>query len=436
MIPALGIIFGLGILIFIHELGHFIAAKSMGILVEEFSLGFGPAIVKFKIKETEYKIAAIPVGGYIKMKGEDPDSELTGSKDEFLSRKTHEKIIVALAGPLANIILAAAIYPVIFMGIGEKEAVLTPYAQIAGTIEGSAAESAGIIRKDIIEKINETEIRSPSDITPIVSGSAGNTLFLTVRRGDEVLKIAVRPNKREKYDYIYYELGVYFKIDPVIGPLPKKSNAYRAGLREGDIIVKSGGREVFSFTDIFEDIVDGSALLLTVKRSGELLDITVPPVLTSGFNEEGKIRKAFRYDLTSEYRIVKSGFGEGISRSLNALGSDFLLIYNSLRIIIKHPKEARHLGGFITIGYILSKSIREGIAEYLAWIGMISVNLAVVNMLPLIITDGGLILMFMFEFLTRRKMKKKERAVLQYTGFALLLLLFLFIMKNDIMRYL
>ncbi len=146
MLTAIAIILGIGVMILIHEFGHFIFARIFGIKVEQFSIGFGPPIFKIQGKETLYKITPFPIGGYIQMKGENPDEELEGTKDEFLSRKPWEKIIIAFAGPFFNIVLAFIILPIGYFGFGIHSQVLPDYAKISSVQKDSPAQLAGFKR--------------------------------------------------------------------------------------------------------------------------------------------------------------------------------------------------------------------------------------------------------------------------------------------------
>jgi len=435
MITVIAIVIGIGIMILIHEFGHFVVAKMLGIFVEEFSIGFGPAIFKIQGKETLYKICPIPLGGYIKMKGEDPDSELSGSKDEFLSRKTYEKILVAIAGPAFNIVLAIIILPFAFSVFGQKVLVLPNYVQIVKITKNSPAEKMGLKKGDIIEKIDGEKINLVDKAMMMIAASNGNTLALSIKRNTENFVIKVKPEKKTEYDIDHYILGVTFKIDPIVGRLPKKSQAYLSGLRENDKILAVNGVEIISYEEIFPEQNDGKVLELKVKRGEKIFDVNLGSVKESNITKKGKIRKKFTYDIVPKYNIERLSFIDGMGETFRDIGRDFFMIYFSLKLIAKNPKQAKNLGGPIAIGYIIAKSLKEGFSSYIRWIAMISVNLAVVNLLPLIVTDGGLILIFLFEEITRRKMKKKEREVFATIGWGLLFIIFAFVMFNDISRY-
>ena len=436
MIAAIAIILGIAAMILIHELGHFVAARAFGIEVEEFSIGFGPALFKKKKGNTLYKLSAIPLGGYIKMKGEDPDSELTGSPDEFLSRKPHEKILVALAGPFFNVVLAMLLLPLAFSVFGFQTLIPSENVILAKIGEGTPAMEIGLMRGDRILEVNgETAVNDQWTAQKIYS-LAGDTITLKIRRDTEVFTVITASRKKmSQLDTEYYELGVQFAGEPIIGKLKKSSNAYKSGLRENDRIIEVAGDPVLALSDIFEYAEEGEPVEMTVSRNGELLNIPVDPVKESKITQAGKIRPYFTFDISPKIKIERLGLFEGLGASIQEIGMDFTLIYVSLRSIVKDPGQAKNLGGPVAIAYIISKSLKAGFSQYLRWISLISVNLCVVNLLPLIVTDGGLIIIFIFEAIGRRKMNKKEREVFSYIGWGLILFLFAFILFNDITRF-
>ena len=436
MITALAIILGIGVMILIHEYGHFIFARIFGIKVEQFSIGFGPPIFKIQGKETLYKITPFPIGGYIEMKGENPDEELAGTKDEFLSRKPWEKIIIAFAGPFFNIVLAFILLPIGYFGFGVHVPVLPKYAQIATVQKGSAAQIAGFKRGDILLKINGKKVNSIYDTSNVIQKSKCNTIDFTIKRSTQIIHLAAKPKTVSNHYMKSCVLGVSFVMPPIVGKISKKTEAYKAGLRENDRILKVNGKDILSFEDIFDFAGKNKKPVdLLVSRNGKTFETKLLPVKQSGFNSNGKIKEYYTFDITPPYKIERMDFKKGVKQIFSEVWYDFALIYLSLKIVITHPKEAKNLGGPIAIGYIIAKSLKGGWTTYLSLISLISVNLAVVNFLPLMVTDGGLILLFLFEWITKKKMKKKGREIFAQIGWALLILLFVFVIFNDIMRF-
>ena len=329
MISAIAIILGIGIMILIHEFGHFVAAKSLGIKVEAFSIGFGPAIFKIQGKETLYKISAIPLGGYIKMKGEDPEEDLEGTEDEFLSRKTHEKIMVAIAGPIFNVILALLVLPLVYSVFGQKEIIFPDYARVVEVRENSPAASAGFERGDIIKGIDGDKIEGPQQVATILQKSMGETLSFTVLRDTATVTLAGRAKKVEQMGFEYFDFGVSFAPEPIVGTISEKSQAYRAGLREGDRILGINGEKIIGFSDINKYIEDGDSIKMIVERGGERKNITYKPVLESGINRKGKIRKNYQLDFSPPTRTVTQPFFSGLWSSIKEIGRDFTLIFIS-----------------------------------------------------------------------------------------------------------
>ncbi len=339
----------LGVLIFAHELGHFLMAKRSGVGVLKFSLGFGPKIIGKKIGETEYLLSLIPLGGYVKLLGEAPEEGLSeeDSRRSFLNQPVLKRIAIVAAGPLFNMLLALLIFTVVNMaGIP----VLT--TEVGGLQPGSAAAEAGLREGDILVDIAGTAVKKWDDISEIVSASGGSPLRITVQRGGTSQEVTVTP-KLTTGANVFGETVAAYKIG--ISPAPR------------------------TFVERLNPV---AAFWAGLKQTGTICRLTV-------------------------VSIVKMFQG------------------------VVSPKT---LGGPILIAQIAGAQVREGIIPFVLFMALLSINLAVLNLLPIPILDGGHLLFYLIELVTGREVNIRWREMAQQIGFVLLALLMLFVFVLDIGR--
>ncbi len=424
-------VLGFSIMIFIHELGHFIACKLVGVRVEVFSIGFVP-IIKKKIGETEYAIGAIPFGGYVKPAGGDlsADAESTGAPDEFLSKNFWQKSFILLAGPLMNVVVAIVVFWVIAFFIGVSE--FHPDNRVGQLEKDYPALAAGLAEGDRILEINQVKTSSWTDVTANIKKSNGEPLVFKIQRDSKVFDLTIAPQKDPQYGT--FRIGIMQFIEPVIGKLDKNSPAYKAGLRHLDKITEVNGRSIKSFPMIRSA---EKPLNLKVQREGKEFTFKIIPEKIGGLNYSGEYEKQFSYGVTIYFPRKKFTFINSIKYSFEMTGVSFLLIFQSLKMIAQKISMAKQLGGPILISYILYETSKSGLADLLSIIGLLSINLAFINLFPLIIiTDGGQITIFAIEALRKKPLSATSRARLNMIGFFLVISLAVFIIINDIIRFL
>ncbi|MCK4665703.1 RIP metalloprotease RseP [Candidatus Dependentiae bacterium] len=419
------------LLVWFHELGHFIACKLVGVRVEVFSIGFVP-IIKKKIGETEYAIGAIPLGGYIKPAGGDlsADAESTGAPDEFLSKNFWQKSFILLAGPLMNVVLAIFVFWVVAFFIGVSE--FHPDNRIGQLEKDYPALAAGLAEGDRILEINQVKTSSWEEVTKNIKKSNGKPLVFKIQRDSKEFDLTITPKKDPQYGT--YRIGIKLFFDPVIGKLDKNSPAYKAGLRRFDKIIEVNGRPIKSFPMIAPS---EKPLNLKIQRESKELSFKIIPEKEGGFNYSGEYEKQLSYGLTIYFPRKKFTFVNSIKYSLKMTGVSCLLIIQALKMIAQKISMAKQLGGPILISYILYETSKSGLADLLSMIALLSVNLAFINLFPLIIiTDGGQISIFAIEALRKKRFSAKSRAILNTIGFFLVISLAVFIIVNDIIRFL
>jgi regulator of sigma E protease len=340
----------LGILVFFHEFGHFITARLFGVGVEKFSLGFGPRLFGKKSGITDYRVSAVPLGGYVKMVGEEPDSEVSPSDIplSFTHKHVFKRILIVAAGPFFNIVLAVIIFFIIFTVYGTF--ILKP---VAGIIEeDSPAQQSGMIKGDFIKAIDGQPVSDWEEMAEIISGSNGRSLSITVQRNGDLLKLDIQPRLKTAKN--------------IFG---EETDRYAIGIASaGDYYTKD--------LNLFE------ALFESVKQTYKITYLTV-------------------------LSIVK---------------------------LVQGTLSAKTLGGPIMIAEMAGQQAREGIANLAFFIALLSINLAVLNFLPIPVLDGGHLLFFFIEAVVGKPVNTRMREIAQQVGIFALIVLMIYVFYNDITR--
>jgi len=414
----------LGILIFVHELGHFLAARFFGVRVETFSIGFGPKLFRFHCCGTEFAIGLIPLGGYVKMAGEDPDKP-PKSPDEFYAKPPWQRIVIALAGPVMNLLLA-----VIFFATSYAIGRYIPAYQVEKPRIGTvASETSPLKPGDTIIAINGQRVKNWKEVNQIVALNPEKELSFKVERKGKVEEVRVKTGIDEKNGI--GTLEVVPAIKPKIGKVIENSPAEKAGLKPGDVILKINGKEIKSWREVVETIGSsgGKEVELLVLRGSKKLTVKVKPEL----NEE-----LGRYTIgivpKVEMVFVRYPFPEALKKGVEEFKSQTALFFKFLYKLVTGQASVKSLGGPILIAEVAGKAAQAGISNFIYFMGFISLQLGYFNLLPLPVLDGGLILMFLVEMVRRKPLSPSFREKFQQVGFALLALLMIIVFYNDITR--
>jgi len=428
---------GLAALIFVHELGHFLAARKVGVIVEKFALGFGPKIIGFTKGGTEYLIAAIPLGGYVKMKGEEVGEEGTDEKGSFAAAPVGHRLAIAFAGPLFNILFAISIYYFVYlMGV-------PTLAPVVGTVnDDSPALLAGLQTGDRILAIEDEEILYWEQLQKIVHESPGRSLNFKLERNGNIENVPIAPVAEQITDLFGdKELVGLIGITPLVHNITLvKANtpAARAGMQKGDILLKVDETEIFGWGNLKTAAIDkpGQELSFHVLRNGTKRVLKITPEAKTTKDLQGKEIEIgmLGIGMSGEMTQEKYGFLGASKRALEETGKLIFLIAVSIKKMIWGSIPADSIGGPILIFQIYGEQAEQGFNELIRLTALLSINLGLLNLLPIPVLDGGHIFFFLIEILKGKPVSERNRERANQVGLFMLIGLMVFAFYNDIIR--
>jgi regulator of sigma E protease len=449
LITILALIVVLGVLIFVHEAGHFLAAKWAGIYVHRFSLGLGSPIpwLTFKRGETEYSISWLPLGGYVKMASREEDvtsSALEGGHVEapvppdrvFEAKPVWKRMVVILAGVTMNVLFAWAAFTFLAAKNGRQIDPTTTVGMVVDEVVPSGADALREIPVGSrILAINGRPVKSWNDVTDRLANSPEPELRLELE-GGRTVTLPIHQDALEE------RLKVSQALQPfrpaVIGQVLPDRPAARAGLRPGDTLITIGGRPVAQWYDVLEMLQANAGTPLTVTVGGEQGRRTVElqPEVESVEGLDGTQRKVGRVGISValDTRSESLGFGEAVAEGWSATIGASTQIVRTVRGLFSGRISSREVGGPIMIGQLAGETARLGLDPFVAFMALISINLAVLNLLPVPVLDGGQFLFLLAEALIRRPLPLRLRERLTAVGMLLIVLLMGLAFSNDIRR--
>ncbi|MGD2269810.1 MAG: RIP metalloprotease RseP [Desulfobacterales bacterium] len=440
----------LGVLIFFHELGHFLVARLFGVGVERFSLGFGPKIIGKKIGITDYRISAVPLGGYVKMVGEEPDARVDTAQLSLSFAHQHvvKRILIVAAGPFFNILLAVTIFFLFYSITGIED--IKPV--IRHVEKDSAAMQAGLRVNDRIMSIDGKRIESWYGINEAIAESDGKTLSIGAIRDNQPVSIPVVPALKHGNDILgdeisYYDIGIsaFPELKPIVSDVNAGFPAAKAGLQKGDQIVSINGIPVESWRQM-QTIISSSGgveLTISVKREETVFKVNLTPKMVGRKDHLGKEENRYligisaqQITLPEEDRVtVRLNPVKAAAESLKRTYFVFELTVKSVVKIIAGSIPKDNLGGPIMIAKLAGEQAKAGIDKLVQFIALISINLAILNVLPIPVLDGGHLLFFFIEMIIGRPVSVKVREIAQQAGMFILIMLMILVFYNDITRY-
>ena len=420
----------IGVMILIHEFGHYWAARFFDVKVETFSFGFGPRLFGFKKGETDFRFAALLFGGYVKMAGEQPGDESASDPRSFLQKPRWQRMIIAFAGPAMNVLLAVAVLTGLFM-VRFPKIPSTPDPAVGYILPDSPAAKAGIREGDRIVQIGDTTKPTWEDIALKEAASAGHPLSVWISRDGERKLVTVTPTLDPKTGTGFAGWGEENEIE-IASEMAGKPAA-EAGLKPGDIIVSANGEPVRS-TPKLREIVSSTAgkpVTIVYSRNGQNHTVDITPAMSSS---DGPDRWIIGVLLQPKVVFVSLPFPQALVQSVVQNTKSATFIYEFLRGVVERRMSPKSAAGPIGIAQMSGEAARQGPAAYLGLASMLSLNLAIVNLLPVPILDGGVILLLLIEIFMRRDLSLRVKEAALKLGFVFLMAVVAFAIYNDISK--
>src|SRR5277367_1616558 len=433
-IAVLAVAVVLGFMILIHEFGHYAVAKLLGVRVEVFSIGFGKRLLGFRRGDTDYRISAIPLGGYVKMSGENPMDERTNDPGEFLSHPRWHRFLIAIAGPFMNIMLAIGLLTFVYMVHYEYPAVLDEPAVIGWVLPDTAAAKAGIQIGDRIARLDGIENPTWKQVDPKEALSPNQPLDITIERNGKSFDKTIVP---EAYGVNQMGYAGWVPKEPsvTITDLEKGMPAEKAGMQVGDEILTVDGQPIPALEAMIETLkrTQGRPIDVVVRRNDQQKTFTVRPVLA---DIPGQQEKRYRVGIQSlQMKVSTLPFPAAFRKSIEQNKEGSLLILDLLQKMIQRKISIRAVEGPIGIGRAAGEAATEkGWTPLMALTAAISLNLGIFNLLPIPILDGGVILLLFVESIMRRDISLQIKERIYQAAFVFLVLFAVMVIYNDLAK--
>lgn len=429
LITLLASAFALSLLVIVHELGHFVLARLSGIKVLRFSLGLGPKVFGFKRGDTEWVLSSIPFGGYVKLAGMEA-GEVQGEEWEFYSKRLSVRAGVIAAGPFFNFLLAIVIFSLVFWTTGVQVERTTKVGKVE---PGSAASRAGLEKGDEIISMGGEEVGSWSEVTETIAKAGGEAVRVgLLRDGNRAELLFALGQEKGRL-----AVGLEPWIEPVVGGVKKGSPAHTLGLKRGDRIVAVDGVEIEQWYDLVEVISSNPGVRLGIvwQRDSETFEDSVVPQVVRDLSISGEPRRVGRLGILRSVEIERlslaASMGEGVLGTVHLTRDIFV----SLVRMVRRQVSPRTLGGLVSIVMLTGESASWGVSWLFGLIAVFSVNLFIINLLPVPPLDGGNLVLLSVEGMKRGPISERQRLIVQQVGIALLIILVIYVTRNDVARW-
>jgi len=416
LINAIKIIFLLGFLILIHEAGHFFIAKLFKVKVHEFAIGFGPKIWTKQGKETKYELRLIPLGGFVRLEGEDTKSE---DERAFNNASIPKRMAIVAAGAIVNIVFGILVYFIIMASIGNNVSTV-----VDSTIPDFAAEQAGIYAGDKIDKINDEKIKTKTDIDNILQNSNGEELTIQIERNNEEKEIKLIPTEKEtKSTGIYVSSSNSGESATQVVQIDEGSAAAKAGIETNDVITKFNGVDVRESADKLIEAIqtcESNTAEVEIERNGEKITLNLELDLIP------------TYYLGINFKMAENNFTNNVYYAFFKTGDFLGSIFENIKMLFTGKVGIDQMMGPVGISSVVSQT--TGFVDFIYMLAIISISLGVTNLLPIPALDGGKLLILLIEAIRRKPMKEELEIGIQMVGFIILISLSIFISYKDILR--
>jgi len=430
----------LGIMVLVHEFGHFAVAKLCGVRVEVFSIGFGKRLFGFRRGDTDYRLSLLPLGGYVKMSGETPGEASTGDPAEFNAHPRWQRVLIGLAGPVSNFLLALLLMTGFYMMHNEVEAFRSQAANIDFVSDHTAAANAGLKPGDVITRFDNVNNPTWEQVSIRSAMNVGQMIPVDVERdGKTVSMQLVVPNPAGSDDFDFDTIGFVPRMqeDPIrVRQIEAGMPAAKAGLQAGDQILSVDGMKLHSVDAMLAFLQQGSGrpIQLTALRDGKTFQITLQPIMADAGNGRKLYRIGFAPNLPP-FKIQQLPLPEALKQSVH-----FNLRYSGLILEVLHRMVTRRfavqdLSGPIGIAKQTGLAVEQpGWQPIIGLMSIISLNLGIFNLLPIPILDGGVIVLLLIEGIMRRDLNQEFKERIYQAAFVVLLIFAAFVMFNDISK--
>jgi regulator of sigma E protease len=430
-IPAIVLI--LGVLVFIHELGHYLVAKSFGVRVEVFSLGFGKRLFGFRKGDTDYRVSLLPLGGYVKMAGENPMEDRTGDPGEFTSHPRWQRFLIAIAGPTMNIIFTIIVLTVVFKVHNERAVYEDQPAVIGGILDDSAAQASGLKEGDKVVRIQDLSNPTWEQVFYKVLLSPNQPVEIAIQRGNDVVTKTVVPHTLV-HDPLG-DMGWEPQERTIVRDLVPDFPAAKAGIHDGDEIIALNGKPIHSSMIALLALQKNQEkpLQIAVLRNGQRLEFTVIPQ----FSDDPQLGiKKYRIgvSLPNETKIQPLSLGGAFNRAIGETRSKSLLVFELVGKLVKGKISIKVLQSPVGMSREAGEAANAGMLQYVAMMAIISLQLGIFNLLPIPILDGGLMLMLLIEGTLRRDINQRLKERAYQVAFVCLILFASVVIFNDVAK--
>ncbi len=434
MTTVLAFAFVLGVLVFVHELGHFMAARWNGVRVLVFSLGFGPKLLKFRRGDTEYCLSAIPLGGYVKMAGENAEDPRSGQPDEFLSKSKWQRFQILIMGPAMNLILAVIVLAFVLMQGATMPAYYDKPARVGLVQADSPAARAGVQTGDLVTRIGSADVSTWEQLELAVASRPEREVEMVVVRDGREQRLTITPDTtelrtRSNARFEVGTIGVMPDVNPSIRGLVPGEPAEQAGLKAGDVILSIAGERMVFASQVSEAIGrrPEQTIDVVVRRDGAEQTVAVTPTRQG---ETGRIGINIGDEVESFTPTPLQAMSMSVRRNVEMSG----MILRTLADLFTGEASPRQLMGPVGIAQLSGESAQAGWIALFGLMATLSLNLGLLNLLPIPVLDGGHIFIMAIETVARRDFSIAVKEKMLFAGFVALMALMVTVIYNDLTR--